>query len=184
MAPPSLSSGAFAQPAPAAFWLTSEFQKYRLRPDPNQQYIPCRPVPLRGAARDVTDAGRDAVDAAARLTGVACSGRRRRVVLMPRRRHQVCKSFASDGGKKADHRGEHGISRKPLRGECRVIPVTRCEYSCAYLLPHAHTRLRVHRAPGIPHALCFRRARNSRTTRAKSRRGNADPRLKWRIWER
>src|SRR3984885_2506831 len=41
----------------------------------------------------------------------------------------------NDGGKKADHRGEHGISRKPLRGECRVIPVTRCEYSCAYLLP-------------------------------------------------
>jgi hypothetical protein len=29
----------------------------------------------------------------------------------------------SDGGKKADHRGEHGISRKPLRGECRMIPV-------------------------------------------------------------
>jgi hypothetical protein len=26
----------------------------------------------------------------------------------------------------------------------------------AYLLPIAHTRLRVHRAPGIPHALCFR----------------------------
>jgi hypothetical protein len=23
------------------------------------------------------------------------------------------------------------------------------------LLPIAHTRLRVHRAPGIPHALCF-----------------------------
>src|ERR1700692_1231568 len=61
----------------------------------------------------------------------------------------------NDGGKKADHRGESGISRKPLRGECRVIPVTRCEYSCAYLLPIAHTRLRVHRAPGIPHALCF-----------------------------
>src|ERR1700739_2335970 len=33
--------------------------------------------------------------------------------------------------------------------------MARCEYSCAYLLPIAHTRLRVHRAPGIPHALCF-----------------------------
>src|ERR1700675_2841190 len=43
----------------------------------------------------------------------------------------------NDGGKKADHRGERDISRKPLRGECRVIPVTRCEYSCAYLLPHS-----------------------------------------------
>jgi hypothetical protein len=30
---------------------------------PNQRYISRRPVPLRGAARDVTDAGRDAVDA-------------------------------------------------------------------------------------------------------------------------
>jgi hypothetical protein len=47
------------------------------------------------------------------------------------------KLSAGDGGKKADHRGERGISRKPLRGECRVIPVTRCEYSCAYLLPHS-----------------------------------------------
>ena len=28
-----------------------------------------------------------------------------------------------DGGKKADHRGERAISRKPLRRECRVIPV-------------------------------------------------------------
>ncbi|SHI00660.1 hypothetical protein SAMN05443248_7444 [Bradyrhizobium erythrophlei] len=34
--------------------------------------------------------------------------------------------------------------------------MARCEYSCAYLLPHAHTRLRVHRAPGIPHALWSR----------------------------
>src|ERR1700754_1476171 len=41
---------------------------------------------------------------------------------------------------------------------CGIVgcfPVARCEYSCAYLLPIAHTRLRVHRAPGIPHALCF-----------------------------
>ena len=25
--------------------------------------------------------------------------------------------------KEPEHRGEHGVSRKPLRGECRVIPV-------------------------------------------------------------
>ena len=29
----------------------------------------------------------------------------------------------------------------------------RCEYSCAFFDYHAHTRLRVHWAPGIPHAL-------------------------------
>jgi hypothetical protein len=30
---------------------------------------------------------------------------------------------ADDGGKKARSPEEHEISRKPLRGECRVIPV-------------------------------------------------------------
>jgi hypothetical protein len=40
-----------------------------------------------------------------------------------------------------------------LRAGMSGVPVARCEYSCAYLLPIAHTRLRVHRAPGIPHAL-------------------------------
>ena len=30
---------------------------------------------------------------------------------------------ADDGGKKPGRRGEHVISRNPLRGECRVIPV-------------------------------------------------------------
>ena len=32
-------------------------------PDPNQQYIPRRPVPREGRFAIVTDAGRDAVDA-------------------------------------------------------------------------------------------------------------------------
>jgi hypothetical protein len=31
--------------------------------------------------------------------------------------------FAGDGDKKADRREEHEVSRKPLRGECRVMPV-------------------------------------------------------------
>src|SRR6202043_2945074 len=81
----------------------------------NQLYISRRPVPLRGAARDVTDAGRDAVDAAARLTGVACSGRRRRVVLTPRRWRQVCGLIRVTTVARKPITGEHGISRKPLR---------------------------------------------------------------------
>src|ERR1700757_3129655 len=44
--------------------------------------------------------------------------------------------------------------------------MARCEYSCAYLLPIAHTRLRVHRAPGIPHALCFQGGRYWQTSDA------------------
>jgi hypothetical protein len=42
-----------------------------LRAGPDSNLYPRHPVPLRGAARDVTDAGRDAVDADARLTGEA-----------------------------------------------------------------------------------------------------------------
>ena len=53
-----------------------------------------------------TDAGRDAVDAAARLTGVACSGRRRRVVLTPRCRRQVGGSIRITT-----------VARKPITGE-------------------------------------------------------------------
>jgi hypothetical protein len=83
------------------------------------------PVPLRGALRNVNDAERDAVDAAARLTSDAASGRRRRVVLTPRRWRQVRERQLSRAtvARKPGRRGEHEISRKPLRGECRVIPV-------------------------------------------------------------
>jgi hypothetical protein len=41
----------------------SDFQKLFLTPDPNHFYIHRHPVPLRGALRNVTSAGRDAVDA-------------------------------------------------------------------------------------------------------------------------
>jgi hypothetical protein len=88
----------------------SDFQK------PEISLYPLPSCPTEGRFANVTNAGRDAVDAAARLTGVACSGRRRRVVLTPRRWCQVGGgNSAGDGGKKADHRGERGISRKPLR---------------------------------------------------------------------
>src|SRR6202035_3892319 len=53
-------------------------------------------------------------------------------------------------------RGERGISRKPLRagmpgvsGELAVNTRTHTHYQ------YARTRLRVHWAPGIPHALSF-----------------------------
>src|ERR1700731_4215028 len=83
-------------------------QKYSVFPKTQITLYSRRPVPLRGAARDVTDAGRDAVDAAARLTGVACSGRRRRVVLTPRRWCQV-------GGQPL-----MTVARKPITGESTV----------------------------------------------------------------
>src|SRR3984893_13507791 len=103
---------------------------------PKSTYIHRHPVPLRGAFRERHGRGAGGGGRDGALDGRCQRGRRRRVVLTPRRWRQVGGgNSAGDGGKKADHRGEHGISRKPLRGECRVIPVTRCEYSCAYLLP-------------------------------------------------
>jgi hypothetical protein len=55
----------------------------------NQFYIRSHPVPHRGALRNVTNAGRDAMDADGAPDVSTGRGRRRRVVLMPRRWHQV-----------------------------------------------------------------------------------------------
>jgi hypothetical protein len=80
------------------------------------------------------------------------------MVLTPRRWRQVGGfSFASDGGKQARSPGRIRISRKTIAWGMSGDPRRpRCEYSCAYLLPYAHTRLRVRLAPGIPCALCSR----------------------------
>jgi len=59
--------------------------------------------------------------------------------------------------RKPGHRGERGVSRKPLRREGRdasAEPVCSCAFFCACL----HTRPRVQRAPGFPCALFFQRA--------------------------
>src|SRR3977135_486362 len=56
--------------------------------------------------------------------------------------------------RKPGHRGEHGVSRKPLRREGRIAsaePVCSCAFFCAFV----HTRPRVQRAPGFPCALCL-----------------------------
>src|SRR6202043_1497620 len=74
--------------------------------------------------------------------------------------------------RKPGHRGEHGISRKPLRRESRIAsaePVCSCAFFCAFL----HTRPRVQRAPGFPCALLFRGWQSTQNSGA-SRRENAD----------
>jgi hypothetical protein len=106
-----------------------------------------------------------------------CCGRRSRVVLTPRRWRQVRGRqvgptgfrqaiSAGDGGKRARSPGR--ARRKPLKplragmpGDSGVLV-----YSCAFYQSKVHTRLRVQRASGIPHALCFSWAEDSRTTRA------------------
>src|SRR6202011_2575392 len=54
---------------------------------------------------------------------------------------------------KPGHRGEHEVSRKTIAcGNAGRFRCTRC-YSCAFYQYKVHTRPRVQRAPGIPHAL-------------------------------
>ena len=85
------------------------------------------------------------------------SGRRSRVVLTPRCWRQVREKQNFSGAtvaRKAVHRGELEVSRKPLRREGRdasAEPVCSCAFLCACL----HTRPRVQRAPGFPCALLF-----------------------------
>jgi len=98
------------------------------------------------------------------------SGRRRRVVLAPQR---LASSWRSNPpatvSNKPDHRGEHDISRKPLRGECRVDSwCDRGDYPGAAFF--SARQLRAHWAPGIPCALSSR-AGPKRTPRAKKSRG-------------
>jgi hypothetical protein len=83
--------------------------------------------PTKGRIAIVTNAGLDVMDAgcasdegAGLRTAKAC-GPDTSVLVSSWREEKL---LAGDGGKKADHRGDHVISRKPLRGECRMIPVT------------------------------------------------------------
>ena len=89
----------------------------------NRLYKPRRPVPLEGRLEIVRDAGQDAVDADGATDESTRRGRRSRVVLTPRRWRQVGgKKFPpATVTKKPDRREEHEVSRKPLRGECRVF---------------------------------------------------------------
>jgi hypothetical protein len=97
---------------------------FRFPFDPNQLHMFGRLVPLEGRLAIVTDAGRDAVDAACQQTNAIARGRQSRVVLTPQRWRQVGESnFTGDGGKKARSPGRaRRKPLKPLRGECRVFP--------------------------------------------------------------
>src|SRR5450755_3168463 len=94
--------------------------------DPNQIYIH-RVLSHRGALRNVTNAGRDAVDADGAKDEGAGRGRRSRVVLTPRRWRQVRgKQFSRmTVANKPGHRGEHEAVVKTIaRGMPGVPGVT------------------------------------------------------------
>jgi hypothetical protein len=90
-------------------------QKYSVFPKPQISLYPRHPVPTEGRFANVTDAGRDAVDADSACDESVC--RRTAKTRGPDTPTLVSswRATADDGGKKADHRGERGISRKPLR---------------------------------------------------------------------
>jgi hypothetical protein len=95
-----------------------------------------------------------------RETNAPASGRRSRVVLMPRRRHQAGDdcfgSRAGDGDNKPDRRGEHEISRNTIvqgMPESSGGPVV-TTFVWFFLY---HAKLRASLTPGIPCALSCQR---------------------------
>src|SRR2546423_11986458 len=77
---------------------------------------------------------------------------------------------------KSGHRGEHEGNRKTIaRGMPGDFRCDRGDYA-RVLCFISHARLRVHRAPGIPCALCFLWAEGFTHSSGTSRRGNAESR--------
>jgi hypothetical protein len=90
------------------------------------------------------------------LTRAPTCGRRNRVVLTPRRRRQVCRVLQATVTRKPDHRGEREYKPlKPLRAGMLGDPGATVVTTLACSLHILHARLRVHWAPGIPHALSW-----------------------------
>jgi hypothetical protein len=131
--------------------------------------------------RTSRNAGRDAVDAAA-------SGEQQRAGrMMPKRTAKSCRSGApmpasslreaaqATVSNKHGHREEHEVSRKTIaRGMPGISGVT--VVTTLVCFSHSHARLRVHRAPGIPCALCYLGANEFCKTSGDQRRGIAEVR--------
>ena len=163
---------------------------FRCSSDPNQRPFPRCPVDKRGGSRDVTNAGRDAVDAAGQARDVVAgrfslSGRAKMTALQrtakPCVRHRGCVKLAVANSTQPDRsaikpaameakgirlQGERDISRQPIARECRSAPaVPVC--SCAHLFTPLHARPRVQKAPGIP---CSSRLRDKGSGKPRAQR--------------
>src|SRR5258708_37695854 len=110
--------------------------------------------PTEGRLAIVTDAGRDEVDAAARLTSVLQRTVKSCRSGAPMPASSLREEAQATVSNKPGHRGEHEVSRKTIArgmpGRSGVTVVT--TLVCFFI---SHARLRVHRAPGIPCALRF-----------------------------
>ena len=99
-------------------------KKISLRRDPKSNLYQQPSCPTEGRLEIVTDAGQDAVDASGALdegaflrTAKTCGPDTPTLVSSLR---DVPRATVA---RKPGHRGEHEISRKPLRRECRMFPV-------------------------------------------------------------
>src|SRR6266403_3246516 len=142
-------------------------QKYFASPPTQIRCISKPSRPDRGALRTSRNAGRDAVDAAA-------SGEQQRAGRMMLQR--TAKSCGSDApmlasslreeaqatvSNKPGHRGEREVSRKPLRGECRVISGVTVVTTLVCFLPCTRGCGRIER-PAFPALSEFQLGRISR----------------------
>ena len=92
--------------------------------DPNHFYKRAVSRSLRGAAHERHERWRGMRWTLWRRRRTNRGGRQNRVVLAPRRWRQVCgKTSQATVANKPGHRGERGISRKPLRRESRIAPL-------------------------------------------------------------
>src|SRR6266404_5949350 len=161
--------------------ITSDFQKscqapfakiFLFSPDPNQFTDSPRLVPHRGVSRSSRTRGGMRWTRAARETNAVCLRTAKScgsdapiLGVKPVRRS------AGDGVKQRGHRGERESRGMPGRSGVTVVTTLVCFFV-------SHARLRVHRAPGIPCALCFLRAERSCKTSGISCRGIAESYLK------
>jgi hypothetical protein len=138
---PGMTKGVICPTGCFAKGVSSPFQKnISILQNRKPPYIPRCPVPPKGRIMIVANAGRDAVDAGGAQDESAECGRRRRVVLAPRRWCQVCvKSRRRRWPKSPEHRGERAVIRKTIAwgmpGESGVT----CMLVCAFY-PILHTR--------------------------------------------
>jgi len=102
--------------------------------------------------RNVINAGRDAVDAAALLTNGAGASAKSCGSDAPMQASSLREAAQATVSNKPGHREEREVSRKTIaRGMPGSSGVTVVTMLVCFF--HLHARLRAHRAPGIPCAL-------------------------------
>ena len=140
--------------------------------DPNRLYTHRCPVPTEGRCATSPTRGLDAVDAGCASDESAPCGRRSRVVLTPRRRRQAGGVFSPVTVSTSRSPGRARISRKPLRGECRIAsaePVCSCALSFMHFARETAGAARTRHSPlpliGEGGTLMANLARNMRRDR-------------------